>query len=299
MTAYRVCASVVLALGGLAAASGRPDAVARQAMPDAGVFAKDNLVAWCIVPFDAAKRGPKERAEMLKKLGIRRFAYDWREEHVPSFEEEILQLKRCGVEFHAFWSFRPEIVPLLRKHGLRPEFWITTPSPNAPTQDAKVEAAAKQLLPLVETTRQLGSKLGLYNHGGWGGEPENLLAVAKWLRRNAQADHVGIVYNFHHGHGHIADFAESLAAMKPYLLCINLNGMNQNADPKILPIGSGQHEQAMMEAIRQSGYAGPIGILGHRADVDAEVSLRQNLEGMKQVLKRMGDERSLQTYERC
>ena len=23
------------------------------------VFARDNLVAWCIVPFDAKKRGPK------------------------------------------------------------------------------------------------------------------------------------------------------------------------------------------------------------------------------------------------
>ena len=26
-------------------------------------FARDNLAAWCIVPFDAAKRTPAERAE--------------------------------------------------------------------------------------------------------------------------------------------------------------------------------------------------------------------------------------------
>ena len=36
----------------------------------AKLFAQDNLMAWCIVPFDAKKRGPEERAEMLAKLGI-------------------------------------------------------------------------------------------------------------------------------------------------------------------------------------------------------------------------------------
>ena len=37
-----------------------------------GLFASDNLVAWCIVPFDARKRSPAERAEMVRRLGLRR-----------------------------------------------------------------------------------------------------------------------------------------------------------------------------------------------------------------------------------
>lgn len=260
------------------------------------VFAKDNLVAWCIVPFDAKKRGPAERAEMLKKLGFSKFAYDWRDEHMPAFEEEILELKKRDIEFTAFWSFHPKFVPLVRKHGIAPQFWVTVPSPAGPTEDAKVEAAGKQLAPLAKQANDLGCKLGLYNHGGWGGEPANMVAVAKWLRDSAKADNVGIVYNFHHGHGHIKDFPEALAAMKPYLLCLNLNGMNERSNPKILPIGSGQHEQAMMEAIRKSGYAGPIGILDHRETLDAEESLKQNLDGLKKVLQRMGDKAALETY---
>ena len=51
------------------------------------LFAPDNLMAWCIVPFDAKKRGPEERAEMLKTLGLRRFAYDWRDEHLPTLDQ--------------------------------------------------------------------------------------------------------------------------------------------------------------------------------------------------------------------
>ena len=45
---------------------------------------RDNLIAWCIVPFDSKKRGPEDRAAMLQKLGFKHFAYDWRGEHIPT-----------------------------------------------------------------------------------------------------------------------------------------------------------------------------------------------------------------------
>ena len=64
-------------------------------------FAKDKLVAWCVVPFDAKQRGPAERAAMLKQLGLKRVAYDWRTQHVKEFEEEILQYK------NTVWNFLP------------------------------------------------------------------------------------------------------------------------------------------------------------------------------------------------
>jgi sugar phosphate isomerase/epimerase len=170
------------------------------------------------------------------------------------------------------------------------------PSPEAPTQRERVEAAGTALLPLVMKTRSLGVKLGLYNHGGWGGEPKNMVAVCRWLRAAAGADHVGIVYNFHHGHEHIRDFAAAFAIMKPYLLCLNLNGMNDGARPKILPLGRGEHEKGMLETVRASGYRGPIGILDHRADTDAEQSLRENITGLKKLLRALGDAAALETY---
>ena len=43
---------------------------------------------------------------MLKELGIGRCAYDWRNEHVVEFEEEILQYKKHGIEYFAFWEIR-------------------------------------------------------------------------------------------------------------------------------------------------------------------------------------------------
>ncbi len=254
-----------------------------------GLLDKSNLVAWCIVPFDAKNRGPMERAEMVKRLGLQRVAYDWRQEHVPTFEDEILQYKQRGIEYFAFWSWHDDMEPLIRKHQIRPQIWSICPSPSDGSQDEMVKAAAAGMLPLVDKTRELGLKLGLYNHGGWSGEPENMVAVCQYLRQHHDADHVGIVYNFHHGHEHIDRFPESFEAMLPYLLCVNINGMTDAADVlahpnrKIIPVGSGSHERAMIQTIIDAGYDGPIGILGHRKEMDVEVALRQNLDGLSNV----------------
>lgn len=247
-------------------------------------FDRDKLVAWCIVPFDAKQRGPAARVEMLKQLGLKRVAYDWRAKHVAEFEEEILQYKKNNIEFFAFWSTHPEAFRLFKKHNIRPQIWRTASSPINPEQQTKIDVAVQGLLPLVEQTRKLGCKLGLYNHGGWGGEPKNLIAVCQSLRKHHKADHVGIVYNLHHGHDQIAEFEQSLKLMQPYLLCLNLNGMNDGAKPKILPLGQGQHDKNLLRIIRRSGYEGPIGILDHRSDTDAKVALQQNLDGLKKLL---------------
>ena len=74
---------------------------------------KGNLVTWCIVPFDASERGPAERSAMLTGLGLKRCAYDWRPRNVAQFEEEILQYKKHGIEYFAFWGQHEEAFRLL------------------------------------------------------------------------------------------------------------------------------------------------------------------------------------------
>jgi hypothetical protein len=258
------------------------------------LFARTNLVAWCIVPFDAKQRGPAERAEMVAKLGFNRVAYDWREQHVPTFEQEILEYQKRGLGFFAFWDTHDKAFGLFEQYGLHPQIWLTAPSPKAATREEQIQKAAALLLPVVDRTRKAGCRLSLYNHDGWGGEPENLVAVCEYLRQHYDAAHVGIVYNFHHGHGHINDFAESLARMKPYLLCLNINGMVHDGDKQgrlILTLAQGDEELEMLRAVEKSGWRGPIGILCHRTDADAELVLADNLDGLewlKQELAKPG-----------
>ncbi|HSH15816.1 MAG TPA: sugar phosphate isomerase/epimerase [Verrucomicrobiae bacterium] len=263
-------------------------------LPATGLFAKTNLLAWCIVPFDAKKRGPEERAAMLDQLGIKRLAYDYRAEHIPTFDAEIAALKKHGIELTAWWfptTLNDEarlIIEVCRRHQVSPQLWVTgggAPTNSEAEQAARVEAEAKRIAEIAVAAKTIGSTVGLYNHGSWFGEPENQIAIIERLKRDGLTN-VGIVYNQHHGHDHLDRFAELLATMKPYLLVVNLNGMTAGGDKsgkKILPLGAGDLDAKLLTIVRDSGWSGPIGILNH-TDEDAEARLKLNLDGLTDVL---------------
>src|SRR6478736_6311568 len=88
-------ASLLLAATCLRAQSPAPPSLP-SAPSAAELFGPQNIHAWCVVPFDARKRGPEERAAMFEKLGIKRFVYDWRAKDIPTFDAEIEALKNHG-----------------------------------------------------------------------------------------------------------------------------------------------------------------------------------------------------------
>lgn len=279
-------------LGGAAAAAGLSN---DRAHADGGtdLFAPENLWAWCIVPFDAKKRGPEARAEMLRRLGFRHFAYDWRNEHLPELDQELDALQKRGIGLDAFWfpagadpageTHVRTILDFLRRRQVKTQLWLSTSvREEGTTQAQRVELAGKTVRWVADEAEKLGCKVGLYNHGGWYGEPENQIEII----RHVQRPNVGIVYNFHHGHPHIDRFPEMFRAMKPYLLALNINGMRKEG-PKILPVGQGNLDEQMLRTVVESGYRGPIGILGHRAEVDAELALRENLDGLNRLRPRL------------
>ena len=267
------------------------------AAADNSLFAKSNLVAWCIVPFDAKKRGPEERAAMLERLGIHRFAYDYRAEHIPTFEAEMDALKRHHIELTAWWfptvlnDEAKRILNLLQRHKLSPQLWVMGgggPARTPVEQEKNVETEAKRLRPIAEAAAKIGSKVALYNHGGWFGEPTNQLAIITRLRADGLTN-VGIVYNLHHGHEHLDRLPALLAQMKPHLLAFNLNGMvrdGETSGKKILPVGQGDLDVKILRMLRDSGWRGPVGILNH-TDADAETRLRENLNGLNALLPRL------------
>jgi putative heme-binding domain-containing protein len=264
------------------------------------LFDRENLIAWCIVPFDSQRRGPEERAEMLARLGFKHFAYDWRAEHVPTFDAEVDALKRRGIALDAFWvapgvlnDDSRRILDLLKRHGLRAQLWcLLDLGPELKVEEAerqrRVARAADQLRPLAEEAAKIGCMVALYNHGGWFGEPENQVAIIERLKREGITN-LGIVYNLHHGHHHLDRFGPLLETIRPYLLALNLNGMDRDGDQigrKILPLGQGALDLDLLRIIRASGYRGPIGILGHTQD-DAEQRLQDNLDGLDWLMKRL------------
>ena len=259
---------------------------------DGSNFERKNLVPWCTVAFDSKNRTPEERAQMIVDLGMKRSAYAWRERHLPEFEREIEAYKAHGIEYFAFFNWHESIEPLIRKHKITPQIWHSMQFKPTGTQQEKIVATAEHIKPLVDKTRELGLKFGLYNHGGWTGEPQNMVAVVEHVRKTqTNSDHVGIVYNFHHGHGDIDNFESSFQMMQPYLLCLNLNGMSdanlvneKTLENKILTIGSGTNEKRMIEVVLGSGYAGPVGVIDHRNELDSKMAIQDNIEGLQKLV---------------
>lgn len=249
-----------------------------------------NLAAWCIVPFDARRRGPEERAMMLRELGLRRYAYDWRAEHVAQFDLEVETMRRHGIEITAWWfptrldDTARRILEVIARQKIHPQLWVMgggAPTRSPAEQAARIAEEAARLRPIVAAAATLGCTVGLYNHGNWFGEPENQLAVLERLRADGHAN-VGLVYNFHHGHGHLDRFAEFWPRIQRFVLAVNLNGMvagGDQAGKKLLYLGEGDREPGLLRILRASGWQGQLGILNHRTDVDAAEGLRRNREG--------------------
>ena len=61
--------------------------------------------------------------------------------------------------------------------------------------------------------------------------------------------------------------------------------MNNHAKPKILDLSHGEHDREMFKAILESGYDGPIGILDHRNELDTEIALRANMQGLDWLIR--------------
>jgi len=142
----------------------------------------------------------------------------------------------------------------------------------------RVKKGAAIITYLRDIAATTGSTVSLYNHGDWFGEPENEVKIIKAVGGSS----IGMVYNFHHAHDQVARFKENLPLMLPYLRAVNLDGLRPSG-PKILPIGEGTEERWMFRLLKDSGYKGPIGILGHTEGEDVRDVLKRNLEGLKKL----------------
>jgi len=258
------------------------------------LYGKKNLVAWCIVPFDAAKRNPEERAAMLQELGITRLAYDYRAEHIPTFEREIVALKKHDIELFAWWfptvlnDEAQLILQTLKKNDVHPQLWVMgggDPKMSSEESEKFATAEATRIRSIAQAADAIGCKVGLYNHGGWFGQPENQVE----LIRRVNMPNVGIVFNLHHAHDQLDRLPAILKLIKPHLLAININGMQTDGErigKKILPIGTGDRDLEVLKEIAKSGYEGPIGILNH-TDEDARTRLQVNLVGLEKLVSKL------------
>ena len=62
------------------------------------------------------------------------------------------------------------------------------------TDEESLQKAVAAVREVLQRAEDIGCTLALYNHGGWYGEPENLMRIIDAIG----SDKIKIVYNFHH-----------------------------------------------------------------------------------------------------
>ena len=254
----------------------------------------DKIYAWCIVPYDSVKRLPEERINMLKGLGINKYAYDWREKHLATMAEELTLAKQNDVEIISVWMWiddnwdstdglnrsNQKVFDVVKEVNYKGQIWVSFNANffDGLSDSEAVKKGAAMIEYLSQRANALGCKVALYNHGDWFGEPKNQLKLIAALPK----EDLGLIYNFHHAHKQIDSFPEMVTMMLPHLWSVNLNGLRKGG-PKILTIGEGDYEKIMIDTLLEKGYVGDFGILGHVGDADVEIILRANLDGLKKL----------------
>lgn len=254
----------------------------------------DNYFAWCIVPFDSQNRTPVERIDMLKSLGFKSYAYDWREKHIPEMAFEFELAKKNSIDITSVWIWidgtdsvgnlsdnNKQVFKIIEESGIHTQVWIGISEPffEGLNDEMSMTKAVDMVSYLSDRAATLGCKIGLYNHGGWFGDPVNQVKLIK-----AMPDQdLGIIFNFHHAHELLDEFPALVDLMLPHLWAVNLDGIIAGG-PKILPIGEGNREHDMILLLEEKGYKGPYGILGHVEDADVKVILQKNIDGLQGML---------------
>jgi hypothetical protein len=275
------------------------------------VFDRSNLMAWNIIPYDSMHRTPIERAEMLRRLGISRMGIDWRPKDIPNFDKEISTLRKNHIAIEGFWvrgDMYPErdkptsadgslavVFSTLKRNGLRTQIWDPFDADQkfmSLSEPERLTRAVEAVRYVATQAQQIHCTVAIYAHGGWMGKPDNELKVLQKL----PMPNVSIVYDFEHGQPQLDRFPEFFPRLVPHVSAVILYGMRSDGPP-LTTVGDGDRDLEMLKVIRESSYRGPIGIINHDENRDAEIGLRLNMDGLKKMLRELGDESALATYQ--
>ncbi len=277
---------------------------------------RDQMAASHLVAHDALRRGPRERAQMLRSIGIHKIVWDWREEHLATFDAELDALRHHQVELSGMWTPLPMpayeepdyatrfgIVPTAIKtliteaarRGYAPDLWtqIGFGQQGAPAHvpehahRAEVDRAADHLAGLARLARGHGMCVVLTNHGGWAGQPRTLVDIVTELARRGLGN-VGIGFRLQHAHHLIADLDHHLRTMDEHLVAVMLSGADAGAELTgrvILPFGAGSRDRWVTHALLESGWRGQLVIHAVGQD-DSQARLLDSLDGWEWSLDR-------------
>ncbi|WP_411030446.1 sugar phosphate isomerase/epimerase family protein [Spongiimicrobium sp. 3-5] len=244
------------------------------------------------------ERSPIERIRMLKSMGFTKYGYNWDLGNLNEMKAEFKIAKEHNVEIVSIFlwlnaerdsvgKFSPSnerMLSILKDVENKPTIWVSFSNNyfNNLDQEQSISLAIDFIKFVKLRADEIGCNLALYNHHGWFGNPYNQVEIIERMPE----DSLKIIYNFHHAHHYLDEFPKIVKKIKAYLSYVNINGIRKEG-PQILTIGEGDFENEMINILRDEGFEGPWGILGHIKSEDVQKVLERNMNGLKSLKPRI------------
>jgi sugar phosphate isomerase/epimerase len=256
--------------------------------------------AFCMDTHDAKKRTLFEQAELLKELGYAGAGHLWLDnvpERLKTLDATGLKLFQIYVRLSLARDAKPpydmrlkEVLPLLQGRDTMLALLVVGGKPSDEADDPR---AIELVGEIADMARPYGVKIALYPHANdWLERVQDALRVAKKVNR----PNVGVMFNLCHWLkiDDEKNLKPLLQAALPHLMAVSINGSDRGTDIRagkgnwIVPLDSGNFDMlGFLKTLKESGYAGPIGLQCYGIPGDAREHLTRSVAAWRKLNDRL------------
>jgi sugar phosphate isomerase/epimerase len=254
------------------------------------------VYAYC-VELGVPKLKPRpvgELNQLLRELGYDGVAYSYLTG--PRMDEALQATDQAGLKVYltqtainvapqAATAYDPQVPAAIRKLKGRPAVVVVTANGLKPGDPAGMEPAVRAFRELGNAAAEAGVRISAYNHVSCWNE-----SVALNIELVKRVNHPNVGYNFNVCHwlkveGN-KDYRPLLRANAEKLFCVTICGAQIGAktwtNGLIQPLDRGDFDnRALLAALQEIGYRGPVGIMCYGIPGDARDYLRRSMETWK------------------
>lgn len=256
------------------------------------------LYAFSMDTHDARKRSLAEQAQLLRELGYDGAGHLW----LDGLSERVRTLEAAGLKLYQVYlratlegagpAYDPRLkdaLPLIGKHGASIALLVTGGKPSDRSLDERAVAVASEV---ADAAAPFGVSVALYPHAGdWLERVDDAVRVAQLAgRRN-----LGVMFNLCHwlAKEDDAGLRDVLKRAAPHLFAVSIHGADRSREVQagtgrwIQPLGEGSFDvPALLDALEEIGYRGPIGLQCYGLPGDAREHLARSAAAWRRILER-------------